>query len=417
MKIKILVIASMCISTSAFAGGYRVALQGEQATGMGHAGVAMTESAEVVFFNPASMSLLTEQTHISAGITIIDSKTKYQNTAANVAAETDNPYGTPLYLYYVRKYDERISLGLGVYTPYGNTVEWKKDWPGSHLVNNISLKTIFVQPTISFKANNKLSVGFGPIYVNGSVEFNRNLTTGLTENGNRSNVTVEAKGITDWGMNFGVLFKPAEALAVGINYRSLVNLNANDEKANFENIPDTFKSTYPADTTFDAKLVLPAELTIGISYNLNSSTILAVDINRTYWSEYKSLDLTFANGAESNNLRNYNDVNVYRVGIQHKLSNALTIRGGAYFDSTPISDGYHTPETPRNDSTGLTAGASYKITKQMEVDVSFLYLMFKEFKASYDYIDDNNPATLDTSFKGEYISSVKAIGFGLNYKY
>ena len=49
MKKSILIITSLCISSHAMAGGYRVSTQGQQALGMGHTGVAVTESSETVF--------------------------------------------------------------------------------------------------------------------------------------------------------------------------------------------------------------------------------------------------------------------------------------------------------------------------------------------------------------------------------
>jgi len=415
MKIKILMIASICLSTTAFAGGYRVATQGQNALGMGHTGVAMTDSAEVVFFNPAGMSLLETDTNISAGTTLISGITKYQNTAANVSAETNNPIGTPFNLYFAKKLNHNMSYGFGVYTPYGNTVEWEKDWAGSHLVNNIKLQTIYVQPTISYQFNDQFSIGIGPTYTIGSIEFNRNLTTALVDaNGDRANVTVEASNITAWGYNIGFLAKPMKQFSIGLSYRSRVDMQARGEKADFENIPASQQAAFP-DTTFDADLVLPAELTLGISINLGASTVVALDVNRTYWSAYKSLDLAFNNSAGTSvNPRNYNDVNIYRIGIQQKIGNTLTLRGGAYYDDSPISPGYYTPETPRNDSIGLTAGASYAVTKNIAIDLSFLYLMFDEFNGSYNFYDQSGTTI---SFAGDYKSSVIAGGFGLNYKY
>ncbi len=421
MKIRILVIVSMCISTGVFAGGYRVALQGQQATGMGHTGVAVTESAEVIFFNPAGMSSLNADTNLSAGVSLIDSTIKYQNTLANTSAETINPIGTPLNLYYTKKLNQNISYGLGIYTPYGNSVKWPKDWPGSYLVNNISLRTIFIQPTISYKVNEKISFGFGPTYVNGSVNLNRNLSSSPSvadANGERANVTIEANNITAWGYNAGFLFTPVNPLSIGINYRSRVDMKARDGAATFKNLPSSMEAAY-TDTKFDADLVLPAELTLGISYNLNPSTILAIDVNRTFWSAYKSLDLTFKNGLDpSLGPRNYNDANTYRIGLQHKLTRAFTVRTGAYYDDSPISAGYYTPETPRNDSIGLTAGVSYAVTEKLAIDASFLYMIFKEFNGVYDYVGyDNDPSTPNASFGGDYISSVTALGFGLNYQF
>ena len=415
MKRIILITVSMSVASSAFAGGYRVALQGQKATGMGHTGVAMTESSEVVFFNPAGMSFLEADMDITAGVTLIDSEAIYQNEITNTSAKTDNPVGTPISFYLAKKYDETISYGIGVYTPYGNGVEWEKDWAGSHLVNDIELQAIYIQPTISYKFSDKYSVGFGPTYVIGSVEFNRNLSTSLVDaNGDRANVTIEGSSIDAWGYNLGFLAKPSDQLSIGISYRSKVDMEARNESADFENIPTTMQSAF-FDTTFNADLVLPAELTVGISYDISSDTIFALDINRTYWSAYESLDVEFNNAAGTSvNPRNYKDANIYRFGLQHKANDKLTVRGGVYFDDSPIKDGYFTPETPRNDSIGYTAGASYEMSEHMELDFSFLYLRFKEFEGSYDHYDQSGTTI---SFGGDYKSSVTAIGFGLNYKY
>ena len=415
MKTKILIVASVCMVTNAFAGGYRVALQGQKALGMGHTGVAMSDSSEVVFFNPAAMAFLENDFDVSAGVTLIDSVIKYQNQTANVYAETDNPMGTPIGLYIAQRHDEKLSYGLGIYTPYGNVVEWEKDWAGSHLVNNIELKAIYIQPTISYKLSDDYSFGFGPTIVSGEVEFNRNLSTSLVDaNGDRSNVTLKATGVTGIGYNIGFLIKPADNISVGISYRSKVELNANNESADFENIPTSLQTTY-FDTTFNADLILPAELTVGVAYDLSDDLVLALDINRTYWSAYENLDVQFNSVAgTSYNPRNYNDANILRLGAQYQVDDDLTLRAGMYFDNSPIGEGYYTPETARADSTGYTAGATYKISKQMELDFSFLQLVFDEFNGSYDYYDQSGTLI---SFGGDYTASVTTIGFGLNYKY
>jgi len=416
MKKILLTVTGLCISTSAISGGYRVALQGQQALGMGHTGVAMTESAEVVFFNPAAMSFLESDSNIVAGITLISSDTEYQNAQTNTSAKTDNPIGTPVGLYYTTKIDEKMSFGLGLYTPYGNIVEWEKDWAGSNLVNNIELKAIYIQPTISYKVNDQYSVGLGLSYITGDVEFNRNLNTStVDENGDRTNVTVKANGVSDWNFNLGVLAKPTDDLSVGINYRSEATMAARNESATFNNVPSSLQSTLTSPTKFNADLVLPAELTVGVAYDLDTKTTLAFDFNRTFWGAYESLDIDFANGQSSVNARNYKNSNIFRFGAQHELDETIVLRGGIYFDKTPVQSGYFAPETPRNDSVGLTAGGSYAVNKQLDLDFSLLVLMFEEFNGSYDYIINSDGST--STFGGDYLSSVITLGFGVNYKF
>jgi len=415
MKRIFVVIISSCLASTAMAGGYRVALQGQKALAMGHTGVAMSESSEVVFFNPAGMTQLEADTDYTGGLTLLTGETLYQNTQTNASAKTDNPLGTPINGYMSKRISSELSWGLGVYTPYGNTVEWEIDWEGSHLVNNIELKTLFIQPTIAYQIDESLSAGIGLAYVSGLVEFNRNLSTSLIDaSGNRSNVTIKASGVDSWGLNMGIMANPNAKLSLGASYRSEVTLEARNEPADFENIPTALQPIYP-DTTFDADLILPAELTLGLAYEYSDKTTLAFDINRTYWGAYDALTVVFNNGAGTSvNPRNYQDANIYRFGVQHQYDDKWALRGGIYFDQSPVQDGYFAPETPRNDSIGFTAGASYQYSKNLEFDVSLLILTFDEITNSYDYYQESGTTI---PFEGTYDSSATSIGFGLSYKY
>ncbi len=416
MKKIILFTTSLAMASGAYAGGYRVSIQGQQALGMGHAGVAMSDSAETVFFNPAAMTRLESEQQLTAGITFLSGETIFQNETTGATADTDNPIGTPLNVYFVSSpEDDNFAFGLGLYTPYGNSVEWPTDWSGSHLVNNIELKAIFVQPTLAYKFNDSFSVGFGPAFASGVVDFNRNLSTSLVDNqGNRSNVTISASNVDAWGYNLGFMITPSQDFSIGISYRSKITLEARGGEADFENIPSSLVTVF-ADTTFDADLILPAELTIGIAYNLSENTTIAVDINQTYWSEYESLDVQFNNGAGlSSNPRNWEDASIYRIGVQHQLNEDLTLRAGLYLDKTPIKEGYFAPETPRNDATGFTAGASFKLAENLDLDLSFLYITSNEFDAEYDHY---NQSGTEVPFGGTYETTATSIGAGINYKF
>jgi long-chain fatty acid transport protein len=398
------------VGSTLYAGGYRVSIQGQKQLAMGHTGVAVISSAESAFFNPAGLSYLDGKLNVSFGASGIISKVKFQNTVNGYEAETDNPLSTPFNLYASYKINDWLTAAIAVYTPYGSSVEWEKDWAGSNLINNIKLQAIFVQPTISIKVNEFLSIGGGPTYVNGSVNFNRNLDTGGGNvNGDRSNVTVDKKGISAWGYNLGVMIRPTDKLNIGFNYRSKVVVEAENGEADFENI-----SVLP-DGKFDAALPLPAEITLGLSYKFCKKWLFAFDYNFAEWSEYEALVVEFDNAAgTSTNLRNYSDASTFRFGLQYDVNSKWTARTGIYFDESPVEDGYFAPETPRNDSVGYTAGLSYRINDKFSVDASFLYLSFDETDNSYDYIQ--NPDGSYSSFGGTYKSSVFSPGIGISYK-
>lgn len=415
------------VSASMFAGGYRVSIQGQKQLAMGHTGVAVVNSAEVAFFNPAGMSFLDKKFNLSVGANALFAKTRFQNSTYNWQAGTDN-LGTPFSVYATYKIKDWVSVGLAVYTPYGSAVEWDKGWQGAHLVNNIDLKAIFVQPTVSFKIGDVFSVGGGPIYANGSVTFNRNVTPNpLLGN---TNVNIEAKGITAWGYNVGFMFKPMKEITLGFDYRSEIIMEARGGDATYQRngaaaIPTTIVpgNVVFTDGTFDADLPLPAEITAGISYKPCDKWLFAFDYNYTKWSVYDALNITIHNDSPtpvvSNNLRNYKNTSTYRLGAQYKATNKLTVRGGWYHDQSPVQDGYFAPETPRNDSNGYTGGLTYQVTDKLGIDLSFLYLHFDETDNSYDYYDDpitpNVPGSEYTSFRGTYKSSVFSPGIGITY--
>lgn len=415
---KLLSLTLMALAgTTAFAGGYRVSLQGQKQLAMGHTGVAVVNSAEVLFFNPAGMAFLEDKFNVSVGGSALFAKTNFKNETYNWNASTSN-VGTPFNAYVSYRINKWLSAGLAVYTPFGSAVKWDKDWQGAHLVNNIDLKAIYIQPTISLKVSDEFSIGGGPIYVNGSVQFNRNITPNplLSDNGQPADVTLDAKGISAWGYTAGFMFNPCKKMRLGVNYRSEITMKARGGDASFHDVPVIAQGTF-TNTNFDADLPLPAEITAGLSYNITNKWMVAFDYNRTMWSTYKALTVDFANNVPTSvNPRNYKNTNTFRVGTQYKANDKFVFRAGWYKDQSPVQSGYFAPETPRNDAMGFTGGLTYQVTKKLGVDASFLYLHFNEINASYNYYSDPTSGTgSNIPFGGTYKSSVFAPGVGLTY--
>ena len=400
-----------------YAGGYRTSLQGQRALAMGHAGVAVVNSAELVFFNPAGLVYLEDKLNVSVGAVGIISKGKYQNFTTNQESETTNDTSIVPSLYISYALNEYFALGLGVYAPYGSTISWEKDWIGSHLVNEISLSAIYINPTISIKLADVFSIGGGPLFAIGSVDFNRNLSRTLTDiNGTRSNVTVEDSGISGVGYKAGFMFTPHKDFRVGMTYMSEIVLEVDSGDATFSNTPDI--AGFPDSDKFSAELPAPAELVVGLAYQVTDKFLFAFDYNRTFWSAYKSLDITFASITDptrnpSVNPRNYKNSSVYRFGLQYDATEKITLRAGYYHDETPVQLNYFSPETPRPDADGFTGGLTFNINEHFAIDASFLYLNFEETTASYEGYEENGVAA---PFEGTYIANAFIPGIGITYK-
>lgn len=400
----------MLSSAFLFAGGYRISLQGVRQAAMAHTS-AHTRDASVIFFNPAGMSFIPEKLSIVAGGFGIKTEAEYQDATTWYNAKTDNKMGTPLYLAASYKVYKNISAGISITTPYGNSVNWGKDWNGRDLVQDINLRSFFIQPTVSYKFNDWISAGAGLIYATGNIELNR----AISSVGNSSSLQLDSKA-SGMGYNLGVYLKPTKELDVSVAYRSNVDMKTKDGKANFT-IPSALagSSRFPVvNDGFSATLPLVSELTFGLSYKVTPKWTIATDINFAGWSKYESLDIDFEKatiGNTPNDLtlsstkKDFKNTRIYRIGSEYLITDKFAGRLGYYFDESPVQDAYWTPETPSTNNHTLTGGFGYTLNKNIIIDATAGYILGKVRDISND----------DASFYGQAKSKAVFFGLGLTY--
>ncbi len=237
------------------------------------------------------------------------------------------------------------------------------------------------------------------------------------ENDNYSDISLDVESDLGVGYSLGLAFKASDKLNLGISYRSQIDMKARDGDVKFNEVPKAFKPLLP-ETEFGADLPMPAELTIGVSYQVTEKLLLAFDYNYLFWSEYESLTIDFTKNSsllqDKTMKRNYQNTSTFRIGAEYTVSKKLLVRTGAYYDMTPIRDGYLNPETPSLNSLGLTAGLTYNITKKLAIDASFLYLTGFSKDGSYDHHEEGGQTV---SFGGEYKTYTAVPFLGISYKF
>jgi long-chain fatty acid transport protein len=406
MKRLLLLALSFVLIAPAFSGGYQVRLQGHRQTAMGLVGVSLRGDAGNLFFNPAGLSLMNSQYSFLVGGSGIFNNTAFRLENSVTKAETDNPMGTPFFAYGATQINDRLGVGFGAYTPFGSSANWGTDWIGAHLIQDISMKVIFFQPTVSYKINDKLSVGAGFVYATGDVELNR----AVAFNSPTINGQVNLQGKTSaFGYNLGLMFLPNEKLTFGLNYRSEVKMEMEGGDAIFT-IPSSVTSLIPTANKFNATLPMPANLDFGLSYQVNEKFLLAAEINYVFWDIYDSLKFEFEQVPEllnSSNPREYSNTMIFRLGGEYVVSELITLRAGAYYDPTPTNADYFTPETPSLNTYGLSFGLSIRPTENLSIDFSYLHLETQKDTRSYK----------PEYFTGEYKTRTMIPGIGISYNF
>jgi len=403
-------LVSFMIVASTFAGGYQVRLQGHRQTAMGLVGVSLHGDASNLFYNPAGLSLLKNKYSFVAGGSGIFNSTAFRLENSVYKAETDNPMGTPFFVYGATQINEKLGVGIGVYTPYGSSATWDDDWAGAHLIQNIAMKVVFIQPTVSYKVSDLLSIGAGLVIATGSVELNRAVpySSAITA----GQVNMQGSSTTGFGFNAGIMLTPNEKWNIGIDYRSELTMKLEGGNADFT-IPSSVTTLIPATNKFDAELPLPANLDFGVSYQMSEKLLLSAEINYVFWGVYDSLKFEFEQQPDllnSSNPREYSSTMIFRVGGEYVVNDMITVRAGAYYDPTPTNEDYFTPETPSLTSYGLSCGLTIRPTKNLAIDLSYPHLETQQATKGYNDPDG-------THFTGEYRTRTLIPGIGISYNF
>jgi long-chain fatty acid transport protein len=404
-KITLLILLFSLGTVSLLAGGYQVRLQGQKQTSIGLIGTPFAFDASGIFYNPGSLSFIKEKYSFSGGVSGIFSKIVFRSKDTDYTARTDNKMSTPFYFYGSAKITDDLTVGAGVFTPYGSSTTWDDDWHGKYIIQNIALSAVFIQPTISYKFMDKIGIGAGLDIVTGSVDLNQQIPAPV-----QGKVNLNGKS-TAFGFNVGGYFRPIEALNIGIDYRSKVNMKVDEGDVEFTDIPTAVAADFPADEKFSAELPLPANLDVGLSYQLTKKFLLAAEMNYIFWSVYDSLIIDFKENNETlsdaRNPRDYENSIIFRLGGEFKFSEKFTARAGVYYDPTPTNKDYFTPETVSLDQIAFTLGISYMPVKGLNIDLSYLQLEGGEAEKSYS----------PENFTGTYRSRAFVPGIGLSYNF
>ena len=398
--------AVLVATTSLFAGGFQLNEHGARAMAQGGAFAARASDASAIYFNPAGLGFQ-DVPSVYLGVTLITPNvTFYGPTQVNPAQRTSLVPATftPINVYGALPITDRIHVGFGVYNPYGLGTEWPANWPGKFLTTKINLETFFFSPTVAYRVNDQLSVGAGFNYVTGSVTLKKAIavTSIALPDPPRVSIDMTANGV---GFNVGAMYKITPELSVGASYRSQVKVDASGT-AVFD--PNYAALSLPqGDVT--TKLTLPATGYLGVAYKLLSNLELEADYQYIGWSSYKELDFEFkANGSHSVSPKNYVDTYILRVGGEYTVAQ-FHLRAGYYYDHSPVKTEYVEPLLPDANRNGFNVGLGYDLTKNLSLDVSYLFIRFDQ-RTAVNTIPEN-------SFDGTYNSYADLFGFNLGYTF
>ena len=380
MKMKKIIALSVATSGLLMAGAYKIPEQSLNSMALGAAYIAHTTDADTAYFNPANMSFLDpELNYVEGGITLahlpsndysgiqlLPGGTVVPSSVASGKSEAEN---IPIpYFHYVAPAMGNWRYGMSMTAPAGLTKRWKS--PAQKLfAEEFTLQNVELNPVVSYKISDNFSVGGGLrlVYSTGKV-YSDGSDLGVPYKREMEGDTIE------FGYNLALAWKPTSDIAVGVTYRSKIDLDEEGE-ANLYlgNVGQQYDAT--------VSVPLPAALNIGISKTWDDTLTVELVYERTFWSAYETLDFEYDSDIQAGLVGSFDDpkakdwvdTNTFRIGVTYQMNDRLTLMGAYAYDETPVPSRTLSYEMPDSDAHIFSGGFKYQQTDHLSWGAAILY--------------------------------------------
>ncbi|WP_027467501.1 OmpP1/FadL family transporter [Deefgea rivuli] len=417
-------------SASVLASGYHFGTQSASNQGVANSGAAEVMDASTIFYNPAGMSRL-EGTQVSGVLNVIMPDGEYSNiksttaTGKTITGGNGGNFGATTavpHMYGTYQINEKTTVGLGLFVPFGSHTDYENDWVGRYQTLESEIKTINLNPSISYKVNDMvaLGAGFSMQYIEGTLS--KALDLGAAANpalsGNKaydgkSEVTGDDIG---YGYNLGALFTLSESTRVGMAYRSKIR----------HTLEGDLKFTVPAalqptaigkslkDTSAKLNVETPESFSLNGFHQFTPEWAMTADYTWTGHSRFDEIRIKADGRTDSVTVTNWRDTNRYSVGAIYTPNASWVLRAGLAYDQSPESnDAERIASIPDSDRIWYALGARYNINKNSSIDLAAIYVQLKDSTINRKPLDASEKAA--GSINGNY--SVDSITLGMQYNH
>lgn len=423
------------LSGQVLANGFAINEQSVSTAGTAYAGRASTPiDASTLYGNPAGLSKL-KRTEVSGGLALVAAKDDISDAQGGSRSST-GAFGTskgdsvPLsavpFGYFSTPLDDKVTFGLGIYAPYGIVNDYESSFAGRSHGSNSRIRVITIQPTLAYKFNDRVSVGFGPTInrIDGQLDSDLNtavIPAALGGNGGDTAIRIKGDDVAT-GFNLGVMVDLSDDTTWGATYHSRVKYELEGD-TKIRNAPPALGGDLLSGK-YDAQLdvTLPESVDTSITHRLDDRWTLYAGATWTRWSRLQSIEVQNSGllppfqgnfGTLSEEL-NWKDTWSGAIGASYQLDKQWVLRTGFAYDPSPTSNADRTVRIPVGDRKVFTLGAGYSPNDDLTIDVAYGYLW--ENTAGVNHPAGDNPL-LQPAYHAKYDNTAHILGTQLTYRF
>lgn len=403
----VIALAVLMEAGSAYASGFQISESSVTALGRAFGGAGIVgDDASAIAYNPAGMSL-TEGTVLQAGATAINIRSKVhgvstRNIGGSVSGSTD-PNITAIVpnAFLIHRYNDKINLGIGFFSDYGLSTEYANDWFGRNHALDSRLETLKVNPSISYKVTDNLTLGAGVVIEKASARLSQGIP--VVPDPDRYAMV---KG-DDWGYgyNLGLMYEFTPDTRLGLSYRSVIRHQLEGHFYNPYGIKD-----------IHANVDSPEYALLSGYHKINDKFAVSGTVKWTHWKRFQELNIKDdqTNASISYTPEKWQDTWYFGVGVDYFATDKLTLRAGWGYDNSVISSAeFRTARIPDSYRYLLSIGASYKVTDNLLIDVGYMHIFMDNANINNLY---ENGAFQDR-LTAVYKSEVNLLGLQMQYNF
>lgn len=307
--------------------------------GMAGAATAATHDAFGGANNPASMAWVGER--MDLGIDWFRPRRDAQRTGSvglDFSVDSDSRNFVIPEFGFNHVISPTLSLGLTVYGNGGMNTDYRGGQincgagPANGLCGSgrlgVDLMQMIIAPTLAWKFHDRHSLGVSPL-----LGYQRFRAEGLHSFDNPGVSSSPGKvtnrgydSATGWGLRVGYLGRLGDQLTVGAAYSSKINMGKFDK----------YRGLFANEGDFD----IPENWNLGVAFVITPQLSLAVDYQFIKYSGVAAVanasDAAALLGTTGGRGFGWRDVSVYKLGVQWKQSDKLTLRAGYNHGDNPI---------------------------------------------------------------------------------
>jgi long-chain fatty acid transport protein len=403
-------VAAVWSAAAAHASGFGIFTQGAEALGRANAAVASGDGPSVLFFNPALMNRL-EGTRLEAGTTLIFPRREFRDDNGASSTTRDSVF-YPSTFYLTHAINEKASVGLAVFNPFGLGTDWGGEWPGRYIATKSEIESYAINPAVSYRMAPWLSVAAGLDVVLLDAKLEGRIFTPAGDV--RQRFKGDGSGI---GYNVAIALGAGRGITLGASYRSEVRIDI-DGRAAFDLPAGLPAGLFPA-TAARTSITLPQQVSAAIAGRVGDDLTVEVGMRWEDWSSFNQLKIDFeqpvAGTSTAISPRDWQATFAVNAGGKYRISDRYSVMAGYLYGWNPVPDSSFEPAIPDSNTHLLCIGGEGRFDR-LTIALGYGYQL-QEGRTKNNSIGTfpgSNPTDL---VNGRYSSDLHLLGMSFGYRF